>query len=266
MTDSTFEIGVKGLMFDSAIGEEEPAITIPVMPYHDIYKSQKYQAYVSAYSIDGFASSLIEVFDVAGTIRNDMLPENLQSILTTSTLNLLLPGIQKYYGDLPMNVAFAVTKLGDFGVESENTLMSGKSSLDLQFYVVKEDGTEEMACDLQLNDIEFGFTASVDNMNITLDISTVKIDQVVVVSDTFGRLSPTIIKTALNTGFAIALPVVNNLLADHSIPFPSNIAGLFELSDLVLDYYDGYIYAGATPTFIAPSAEPELELSTLFTQ
>ena len=92
VTDSTFEIGVKGLMFDSLIGEEEPSIEIPVMPYHDIYKQQKYQAFVSAYAIDGFASSLIEVFSVNGNIDATTIP-GLESVLTTGTLNILLPGI-----------------------------------------------------------------------------------------------------------------------------------------------------------------------------
>ena len=35
VTDTSFAIGVKGLMFDRAIGEEEPAQSIPDMPYYD---------------------------------------------------------------------------------------------------------------------------------------------------------------------------------------------------------------------------------------
>ena len=34
---------------------------------------------------------------------------------------------------------------------------------------------------------------------------------------------------------------------------PSNIFGIFALQDLVLDYYNDYIYAGATPIFLDPS-------------
>jgi hypothetical protein len=34
------------------------------------------------------------------------------------------------------------------------------------------------------------------------------------------------------------------------IVIPSNIGGLFILSDLYIEYYNDYIYAGATPTFI----------------
>ena len=42
VTDTLFAIGVKGLMFDKAIGEEEPAIAIPDMPYYDSSHAEKY--------------------------------------------------------------------------------------------------------------------------------------------------------------------------------------------------------------------------------
>jgi len=35
VTDTYIGIGVKGLYFDSLIGEEEPAVAIPDMPYHN---------------------------------------------------------------------------------------------------------------------------------------------------------------------------------------------------------------------------------------
>ena len=92
-------------------------------------------------------------------------------------------------------------------------------------------------------------------MDVSLNITKVNIDNVNVVSDTFGRLSGLTIKVELNNAFRIGLPVFNKVLAKHTISIPSNILGLFELSDLTLGYHDDYIYAGATPTFIGPSSE-----------
>ena len=111
-----------------------------------------------------------------------------------------------------------------------------------------------MAAELSLNDVDFQFTALIDDMDISLNIDKVNINSVDVVSDTFGRLSALTIKLDLNNGFRIGLPIFNKLMAMQTIPIPSNIFGLFELSDLNLGYYDDYIYAGATPTFIAPSS------------
>jgi len=110
VTDTSFAIGVKGLMFDSLIGEEDPGVTIPDMPYYDSTHPEQYQAYVSAYSIDGFFSSLIEVEGIRGWVN-----ETEVSILTTDKLNILLPGIVKTYGSgLPVDVHFNVTSLGNF--------------------------------------------------------------------------------------------------------------------------------------------------------
>lgn len=102
--------------------------------------------------------------------------------------------------------------------------------------------------------MDFKFTALVENMDVSLNITKVNIDNVDVVSDTFGRLSGLTIKVELNNAFRIGLPEFNVVLAKHTISIPSNIFGLFVLSDLTLGYHDDYIYAGATPTFIGPSS------------
>lgn len=187
-----------------------------------------------------------------------MIPESVPFSLTTDTVNLLLPGMVKTYGSgTPVDVRFNVTSLGDFGVSQANEYMNGTTSLSLQFFVELADGTTEMAADLSLNDIEFQFTALVDNMDISLNVAKLNVGSVDVVSDTIGRLSGLTIKVELNNGFRIALPIINKVLASHVIPFPSTIIPIFELSNLTLDYYDNYIYAGATPTFIAPSKDIE---------
>jgi hypothetical protein len=136
--------------------------------------------------------------------------------------------------------------------------MSGQTSLNLQFWVQKADGTEEMACELELDGAVFKFTALIDNMDIALNLTKFNVDSVNVVSDTFGKLSSLLIKTKINNGFRIGIPFINVFLAKHQIKFPSNIFGIFELSDLTLGYYDNYIFAGATPTFIGPEQSEAL--------
>ena len=49
-----------------------------------------------------------------------------------------------------------------------------------------------------------------------------------------------------------AIPEINKILGDYALPIPTNILGIFLLSDLFLLYEDGYIFGGATPTFIDP--------------
>ena len=133
--------------------------------------------------------------------------------------------------------------------------MSGTLALALQFWVEQADGTQALAADLQLDGIDFQFTALINNMDIALSISKINISTVTVVSSTIGRLSAVTIKLELNNAFRIGIPLINAVLTHYQIKFPSNIFGIFELSDLVLGYHDNFIYAGATPTFIGPSAK-----------
>jgi len=190
-----------------------------------------------------------------------MVPAFVPFKLTTDSVEILLPGITKTYGSgLPVDVRFNVTKLGNFQVSEANEEMSGTTTLTLEFWVEQTSGVPAMAADLRLNDVDFKFTALVNNMDVSLNITKVNIDSVDVISDTIGRLSALTIKLELNNGFRIGLPIFNKILAKHQISIPSNILGLFELSDLTLGYHNDYIYAGATPTFIGPKqhvASPE---------
>ena len=61
VTDAQFQIGVRGLLFDKLIGPEEPTVAIPDMPYHLSTHIEKYQAFVSSYTIDSFFLSLIHI-------------------------------------------------------------------------------------------------------------------------------------------------------------------------------------------------------------
>lgn len=131
--------------------------------------------------------------------------------------------------------------------------MSGTSDLTLEFWVETAEGTTELACELGLNDADFQFTALVENMDVSIKIDKVNIDDVDIISATFGHLSALTIKIELNNGLRIGLPIFNKMLAKHQISIPSNIFGIFLLSDLTIGYHDDYIYAGATPTFIGPS-------------
>jgi len=65
---------------------------------------------VSAYSIDGFFNSLIEVEGIHGWVNSTGVAP-----LTTDTVNILLPGIVDYYGSgLPVAVHFNAISINNF--------------------------------------------------------------------------------------------------------------------------------------------------------
>jgi hypothetical protein len=85
-------------LFDKLIGEEEPLDVIPDLPYHLSTNIEKFQTYISSYTINSFFSSFLEVAGIKGWIRSASIPEKVPLQLTTTTLNVLLPGIMSYYG------------------------------------------------------------------------------------------------------------------------------------------------------------------------
>lgn len=90
-------------------------------------------------------------------------------------------------------------------------------------------------------------------MSISVQINNVSSSNLVVDSCTFAKLSALKLKLELNNFIRYYLGHINAWLANTPIVLPSNIAGIFELSGLTLGYYDNYLYAGATPTFIPPT-------------
>jgi hypothetical protein len=73
------------------------------MMYHTSDHLDKFQTFLSAYVIDGFFQSLLEVSQITGWSRYETSPVK----PTTTKLNVLLPGIMKYYGaGLPVDVFF----------------------------------------------------------------------------------------------------------------------------------------------------------------
>lgn len=93
VTKTALELGIKGLFHDRTIGEEEPLVAIPDMPYNLNPKKDELQLFISTWTIDSFWQSLIEVSNLqAWFYSSDAFP------MTTTSLNVLLPGIEKHYG------------------------------------------------------------------------------------------------------------------------------------------------------------------------
>lgn len=225
------------------------------MPYHDETYAAGFQAFVSSYSIDTLATSFLEVDEISGFFNSTEVPSISPLPLTTTTVDLLMPGIADYYGaDLPVDVHFKILSFKNFTVNS-NPYMKIQGSMNMQFYVEMPDGTFPMAADIDLDDLTFTFTVAIQNMNLTANISNLNIGSISENSCSFGDLHTLQMKVELNNVFRIIMPSINKFLSKKTVMVPNQIGGLFELSDLYLAYYDNYLYAGATPTFIPPTSQ-----------
>jgi len=142
-----------------------------------------------------------------------------------------------------------VKSVTNFTVSSEREEMDVIAEVELQFYVNTEAGELEYAAGLNLANLKFGFQALTDNMKLTFALTQLNVGTVEVLECSWGRLSAASIKLKINNGFRLAKPLINKLLAAHAIQFPHEVLGLFQLTELVITYYDDYIYVGMTPAF-----------------
>jgi hypothetical protein len=251
-----FMVQVKGLMFDTVYGEQQPAVEIPSMPNFDSTKPEGYQNFISTYSMDAFTNSLLEEVPIGGWVNKAYTTE-----ITTSKLNAFLPGIQGHYGNVPVAVHFSIQKLGDFTVTEANPQMGGITTVTLEFWAQTSLTTQELATSMTLIDTKFSFTVLVNNMTINAQLGTTNVDKITVNSCAFGNLSALLLKTELNNFFRVFTPIINKDLQLHTFTVPSNIFGIFILSNLTIGYYNNYIYLGMTPTFIVPALAVEKKLA-----
>lgn len=97
-------------------------------------------------------------------------------------------------------------------------------------------------------------------MTVFMNLGTVNVDKVIINSCSFGKLSALLMRTELNNFFRLFTPVINGDLQNHPFQVPSNVFGVFVLSELTIGYFNDYLYIGMTPTFVAPGpAEPIME-------
>lgn len=121
-------LGMKGLMDYRPKGEwEEDPFPVPAnMPLKDHDRPDKFQNWLSSYTINGFLESITEAAN---------LGLNAPSTLTGMTcgkVSALLPGISEAYGaDTPVDIKIGLNKIGDFAVTEKNSQMSAVSDLDL---------------------------------------------------------------------------------------------------------------------------------------
>ena len=118
-----------------------------------------------------------------------------------------------------------------------------------------------MAASMRLIDTDFAFSALINDMTLAISLSKVNVDSVNVLSCSFGKLSAITMKLELNNFFRVFTPIINKDLQLHTFTVPSNIFGIFILSNLTIGYYNNYIYLGMTPTFIVPALAVEKQLA-----
>jgi len=237
--------GMKGLFFDTDYGVIEPTGVIPDLKRHEDTEQAGFQVFASAWSLNSFFLTLNEEFTLAYTLKGSNIPN-----LNTGYLNTGLPGIADYYGpDQPVDVELTLLSVQNITVRENDDTLSAMSALNAKFYVYKTDGTRELAVDIDGTDMYTNFTVLINDMTVAGNVTAVNVGKIKQNYCSFGRIPLTTEKFFLNKMINLFLPEIDAYLNTKQLTLPTELFGLFKLSDLVIRYYDEYIMLGVTPTF-----------------
>lgn len=253
----SLSLGVKGLFFDERIGDYD-RVRFPAMPFKNATHLDQFQSFISMQSLDSFFESYLDSHEGTGWYNETTLPHPLDFTLTTHDINIMLPGMLQTYGTgKQVKLEFKVEDFGDFRSKFAKPYMIATATINVRFWVVKAPGQEELAVELNLYNITNKvFVNEKPDLIMGLMIGEFRLHGVEVVKSTIGMLNPNTIRLKLNTVNSVIVTLTNIILQRFEIQLPNNIWGLFKLTQLHMEYFDGYIYAGATPIFIPHQPQP----------
>jgi len=180
--------------------------------------------------------------------------------MTTQDLNIMLPGMVTTYGkNKQVKLEYKVEDFGDFRSRFAKPYMIATATVNLRFWVVKATGEEELAVELNLYNITNKvFLNEKPDLRMSIMIGEFRLHGVEVVDSKIGMLNPNTIRLKLNTVNSVIVTLTNIILQNWLVQIPNKmLGGLFELKNLHLEYFDGYIYAGVTPFYVPQPAAPQ---------
>jgi len=167
-------------MYDNKIGEIEPDVVAPVMPYHDNAEASQLQLQVSNYFADSLFESLLSVYGLKFDITSDMIPADFPIQLTSGSLKWLLPDLYNTYGDIPLMVEMAATRAGDFKSRDNSDTISLTFDGNMVMYAQPNATTNLEVLAFNINNVYANGTIVIDGLNLTGNITNLDVDSLTI--------------------------------------------------------------------------------------
>lgn len=189
------------------------------------------------------AYSVLETNKIDLWTNCSSVPHGFPLTLTTTGLNKFFPGLSYNYGaDLPINIEYKLESLRNFTAVQDDQELGFNADLTLRFWVQQDNVTEVEAIVINLNEFSFLWTALIDNMTFSANVTSAQIgDLVDVKSATFISWELWAVKLLLNEGLEWGMPFFNSFIQTSHIEIPSLLFGMFKLTDPVFTFHDGFV-------------------------
>ena len=167
--------------------------------------------------------------------------------------------VNTYGKNKQVKLEYKVEDFGDFRSRFAKPYMIATATVNLRFWVVNAPDQEELAVELNLYNITNKvFLNEKPDLKMSLMIGEFRLHGVEIVDSRIGMLNPNTIRLKLNTVNSVIVTLSNIILQKWEVQIPNQMLGnLFHLTNLHLEYFDGYIYAGVTPMYVPPPPTPQ---------
>ena len=180
-----------------------------------------------------------------GNWFNIYIDQSLIPGLTTTLLDGFLPGlVDKYGADVPMALGVMCDDYPRTNFQQDAFGATGDFLVNFDVLSV-----DETAVSLNFTDIETMLELTLENFLLTPKVDSVKINNVDAVYSTIGKINTFQIKSFLNLGISMALPIINKVLS-KGIEFPhSFFNGSIVIQNATFNSYPNYLSIEFEPTF-----------------
>lgn len=228
----------------------------PALMYHDDASKSKMQVFLSTFMLNTLAESVFKTMakDFKFTIDQSMIPASVPVPMDTTTIDHFFPGLAKHFGDhKPVKVELDLIRVGSFDSRKSDQHLSVQLDTAVKFLVVQADNSTEEAINVNLMNMMANVSVSAtEDMKPVVKILAASVGYITETRSAVGHVNCTDLAKNINAVMSYGVEVFTAWFATKADAFviPTNILGLFELSDLTVKYHDGFIEAGLTPTFI----------------
>jgi len=153
--------------------------------------------------VESFFSALLYNNPKFGfVVHSTDVPPNFALKLSTTYLNMVMPGIQGAYGaDKPVNVIFALKSAKNYRSWYDNENIYARATLNMKFNITMPDGSFEEGLSIDAVDMDTYFTTSVSGNDITMVMKKLVVRKIIVHHCKWGDINTNFLIELLNVLF-----------------------------------------------------------------
>ncbi len=207
VTDNFMGVYLNATLFNSTAGYSVPDTQLSNIALN-LTGNNSIAVDVTSYTADSLLKVLHEAGFFKGSISQADISAKYSSFLSTTYLDGFLPGLVNTYGkDQPVTILFSSSAAPHTFFNPDE--MGASLSVILEFQV-----NDQSAITLEIHEADAFVQTSLEDFTLHIKIESLAVKSIQQIQSNIGDISPLELKTFFNVLFKIAIPIINELLAN----------------------------------------------------